>query len=210
MIRLMMADDHAVMRSGLKQILALAPDIAIECEATNGTEVLQHVRNGNLDLLLLDMSMPGISGADLIARVRSLREDLPVLVLSMHNEPQVVVSAFKAGASGYLTKDSEPEKLLDAIRKVAGGQKYIDPLLAGKIAFDVTLPESQPPHTLLTEQELNVLLLLAKGRSINEIARQLAIDSKDVSAHKMRLMEKMDLSSTAALVCYTKQNNLLD
>lgn len=210
MIRLMMADDHAIMRSGLKQILALATDIMIECEATNGAEVLQHARNGNLDLLLLDMSMPGTSGADLIARVRSFREDLPILVLSMHNEPQVVVSAFKAGASGYLTKDSEPEKLLDAIRRVADGHKYIDPLLAEKIAFDVTLSERQHPHTLLTEHEFKVLLLLAKGRSINEIAEQLAIGNKDVSAHKMRLMEKMDLSSTAALVCYTKQNNLLD
>lgn len=130
MIRLLMADDHAIMRGGLKQILALAPDIRIECEATDGAEVLQHVRNGEFDLLLLDLTMPGISGVDLIGRVRKIRDTLPILVLSMHNEAQVAARAIKAGAAGYITKDSEPERLLDAIRKVAGGHRYIDPLLA--------------------------------------------------------------------------------
>lgn len=208
MIRLLIADDHAIMRGGLKQILALASDIRIDCEATDGAEVLQHVRNGNFDVLLLDMSMPGISGAELIGRVKAIRKTLPILVLSMHNEPQVASRAFKAGASGYITKDSEPERLMDAIRKVADGLRYIDPLLAGKMAFDITFPE-RPPHALLSDRELEVMRLLASGRSINEIAGQLAISNKTVSTHKMRLMEKMDFSSTADIVKYAMKHNLL-
>jgi len=209
MIRLLIADDHAIMRGGLKQIIALASDIRIDCEATDGAEVLQHVRNGNLDVLLLDMSMPGISGAELIGRVKAIRKTLPILVLSMHNEPQVASRAFKAGASGYITKDSEPERLMDAIRKVADGLRYIDPLLAGKMAFDITFPE-RPPHALLSDRELEVMRLQASGRSINEIAGQLAISNKTVSTHKMRLMEKMDFSSTADIVKYAMKHNLLD
>ncbi len=210
MIRLMMADDHAIMRWGLRQILALAPDIKLECEATNGAEVLQHVRNANFDLLLLDMTMPGISGADLIGRIKAIRGTLPILVLSMHNESQVAIRAFKAGASGYTTKDSDPEMLLEAIRKVADGHRYIDPLLAEKMAFDVAFPERQRPHAKLSDREFEVMLLLAKGRSINEIAGQLAVSNKTISTHKMHLMEKMDFSSTAALVCYAIQQNLLE
>ena len=209
MIRLLIADDHAIMRGGLKQIIALASDIRIDCEATDGAEVLQHVRNGNFDVLLLDMSMPGISGAELIGRVKAIRKTLPILVLSMHNEPQVASRAFKAGASGYITKDSEPERLMDAIRKVADGLRYIDPLLAGKMAFDITFPE-RPPHALLSDRELEVMRLQASGRSINEIAGQLAISNKTVSTHKMRLMEKMDFSSTADIVKYAMKHNLLD
>lgn len=210
MMRLLMADDHAIMRGGLKQILALAPDIRIECEATDGAEVLQHVRNGEFDLLLLDLTMPGISGVDLIGRVRKIRDTLPILVLSMHNEAQVAARAIKAGASGYITKDSEPERLLDAIRKVAGGHRYIDPLLAEEMAFDVTFPERRQLHALLSDREFEVMCLLAKGWSIGEIAGKLAISSKTVSAHRMRLMEKMDFSSTAAIVRYAMQHNLLD
>lgn len=210
MIRLLIADDHAIMRGGLKQILALAPDIRIECEATDGAEVLQHVLNGKFDVLLMDMSMPGISGVDLIGRVKSIRETLPILVLSMHNESQVASHAFKAGASGYITKDSEPEKLLDAIRKVASGLRYIDPLQAEKMAFDITFPERRQPHALLSDRELEVMRLLAFGLSINEIAGQLAISNKTVSTHKMCLMEKMDFSSTADIVRYAKKHSLLD
>lgn len=209
MIRLLIADDHAIMRGGLKQILALASDIRIECEATDGAEVLQHVRNCNFDVLLLDMSMPGISGAELIGRVKAIRKTLPILVLSMHNEPQVASRAFKAGVSGYITKDSEPERLMDAIRKVADGLRYIDPLLAGKMAFDITFPEKLP-HALLSDRELEVMRLLASGRSINEIAGQLAISNKSASTHKMRLMEKMDFSSTADIVKYAMTHNLLE
>lgn len=210
MIRLLMADDHALVREGLKQILALSPDIRAVCEAANGAEVLQYVRNSKFDLLLLDMSMPGISGIDLIGRIKAERQTLPILVLSMHNESQVVTRAFKAGASGYITKDCEPEKLLQAIRKVAEGQKFIDPILAEQIAFDIAFPEQRLPHALLSNREYEILRLLAIGKSINDIARQLVISNKTVSTHKMHLMKKLGLSSTAAIVSYAIQHNLLE
>lgn len=210
MIRLLVADDHAIVRGGLKQIVALSPDIRVVCEAANGAEVLQLVRNEKFDLLLLDMAMPGISGVDLIGRVKAERQFLPILVLSMHNESQIVTRAFKAGASGYVTKDSEPEKLLHAIRKVADGQKYIDPMLAEQIAFDIAFPEQRLPHALLSNREYEIFRLLAMGKSINDIARQLVISNKTVSTHKMHLMKKMGLSSVAAIVSYAIQHGLLE
>jgi DNA-binding NarL/FixJ family response regulator len=205
-----MADDHAIVRGGLRQILALSPDIRVACEAANGAEALQLVRNNKFDLLLLDMTMPGISGVDLIGRIKAERQCLPILVLSMHNESQVVTRAFKAGASGYITKDCEPEKLLHAIRKVADGQKYIDPALAEQIAFDIAFPEQRLPHASLSNREYEILRLLAMGKSINDIARQLVISNKTVSTHKMHLMKKMGLSSMAAIVSYAIQHGLLE
>jgi len=210
MIRLLMADDHTIVREGLKQILALSSDIRVACEAPTGADVLQLVRNGKFDLLLLDMAMPGISGVDLIGRVKAEQQCLPILVLSMHDEPQVVTRAFKAGATGYITKDCEPEKLLHAIRKVADGQKYIDPMLAEQIAFDIAFPDQRMPHASLSNREYEILRLLAMGKSINDIARQLVISNKTVSTHKMHLMKKMGLSSMAAIVSYAIQHNLLD
>lgn len=210
MIRLLMAEDHAIVRGGLKQIFALSSDIRVVCEASNGAEVLQHVRNSKFDLLLLDMNMPGVSGVDLIGRVRATRQNLLILVLSMHNESQVVTRAFKAGASGYITKDCEPEKLMQAVRKVAEGQKYIDPVLAEQMAFDIAFPEQRLPHASLSNREFEVLRLLAMGKCINEIAKQLVISNKTVSTHKMHLMKKMGLSSMAALVSYAIQHGLLE
>lgn len=210
MIRLLMADDHAIVRGGLKQIFALSSDIRVVCEASNGTELLQHVRSDKFDLLLLDMTMPGVSGTDLIMRIKAAQKDLPVLVLSMHNDSQVVARAFKAGASGYITKDCEPERLLLAVRKVADGQKYIDPVLAEQMAFDLAFPEQRLPHSSLSNREFEVLRMLAMGLSINEIAKQLVISNKTVSTHKMHLMKKMGLSSMAAIVSYAIQHGLLE
>ena len=210
MIRLLMAEDHAIVRGGLKQVFALTPDIKVVSEAANGAEVLHHVRHGKFDLLMLDMTMPGVNGADLIGRVKAIRQNLPILILSMHNDSHVVSRAFKAGASGYITKDSEPEKLLQAIRKVAGGQKYIDPVLAEQMAFDVAFPEQRLPHASLSNREFEVLCLLAMGRGINEIAKQLVISNKTASTHKMHLMRKMGFTSLAAIVKYAIQHELLE
>jgi DNA-binding NarL/FixJ family response regulator len=209
MIRLLIADDHAIVRSGLKQIFALSPDLTVTGEATNGAEVLELVRQDSFDLLLLDLNMEGISGADLIARVKTHRPDLPILVLSMHNEPQVAARMLKAGASGYITKDCEPEILLTAIRKVAGRGKYIEPALAAQMAFDANSSDQRPPHDLLSDRELEVLRLLLVGQSVNEIATQLVISNKTVSTHKARLMEKMQLGSMADLMRYAMQHDLL-
>lgn len=210
MIRLLIADDHAIVRGGLKQIFALAPDIKLAGEAANGAEVLQQLHMGVFDLLLLDMNMPGVSGVELIARIKQSRPDLPILVFTMHNETQVATRALKAGAAGYITKDSDPERLLAAIRKVSGGGKYIDPAMAEQMAFDATFPNRCLPHALLSDREFEVFRMLIAGKGVNEIAEQLSISNKTVSTHKVHLMEKMNLSSVAELVRYALQHGIPD
>ncbi|WP_296445077.1 response regulator [Rhodoferax sp. UBA5149] len=209
MIQLVIADDHAIVRGGLKQIFALVPDFEVVGEAINGSEVLECLRHAPFDLLLLDLNMPGISGADLITRIRAHRADLPVLVLSMHNEPQVAARMLKAGASGYITKDCEPDILLAAIRKVSANGKYIDPDLAEKMVFDVTSTALAPLHSRLSDRELEVFRLLTTGKCVNEIAKQLAISNKTVSTHKVRLMVKMNLTSMADLMRYAMQHDIM-
>lgn len=208
MIRLVIADDHAIVRGGLKQIFALVPDFDVVGEAVNGSEVLDCLRLEPFDLLLLDLNMPGISGADLIARVMAHRRDLPVLVLSMHNEPQVAARMLRAGAAGYITKDCEPDILLAAIRKVAAKGRYIAPELAEKMVFDVTSTAQRPLHSLLSNREFEVFGLLISGKSVNEIATQLAISNKTVSTHKVRLMEKMQLSNMTDLLRYAIEHKI--
>jgi DNA-binding NarL/FixJ family response regulator len=207
-IRLVIADDHAIVRGGLKQIFALVPDFEVVAEAVNGGEVLDCLRLAPFDLLLLDLNMSGISGADLIRRVKAHRSDLPVLVLSMHNEPQVAARMLGAGANGYITKDCEPDILLAAIRKVAANGRFIAPDLAEKMVFDVTSTGQRPPHSLLSNREYEVFGLLASGKSVNEIAAQLAISNKTVSTHKVRLMEKMNLSNMADLLRYAMEHQV--
>jgi DNA-binding NarL/FixJ family response regulator len=209
MIRLVIADDHAIVRGGLKQLFALTPDLEVVGEAVNGSEVLERVRHDPFDLLLLDLNMPGISGADLITRVKAHRSDLPILVLTMHNEPQVATRMLKAGATGYISKDCEPDILLAAIRKVAANGKYIAPDLAEQMVFDLTSTAQCPLHSLLSERETEIFRLLTTGKGVNEIALQLAISNKTVSTHKVRLMEKMNLSSMADLMRYAMQHAIL-
>lgn len=209
MIRLMIADDHAIVRSGLRQLLSLAPDIQVQAEAVDGAQALEGLRRELPDLLLLDINMPGLSGPDLITRIKSHWPQLPILVLSMHNEGQVAARVLKAGASGYVTKDSEIEVLLGAIRKVAGGGKFIVPELAEKLVFDVSLGRDRLLHHTLSDREMEVFRLLVAGQGVNEIAEQLCISNKTVSTHKTRLMEKLGISSTAELVRYAMQNGLV-
>ncbi len=196
------------MRSGLKRIFALESDIMVVGEAVNGAEVLAWLQHDNFNLLLLDMNMPGISGADLITRIRFHRPDLSILVLSMHNVPQIAAMALRAGANGYITKDCEPDMLLSAMRKVTTGGSYIAPDLAQRMVFDVTSSAPRPPHTQLTERELEIFLMLSRGMAVNEIATQLALSSKTVSTHKARLMEKMNLGNLADLMRYAIKHEL--
>ncbi len=209
MIRLLIADDHAIVRSGLKQVFAMAPDLQVMGEAVNGAEVLDSLRQQLPDLLLLDINMPGLSGPDLIARIRAHWTKLPILVLSMHNEAQVAARVLKSGANGYVTKDSEMEVLLGAIRRVAGGGKFIAPELAEKLVFDLSLGSDAAPHSTLSDRELEIFHLLAAGKGVNEIAGQLCISNKTVSTHKTRLMEKLNVESTAELVRYALQHGLI-
>lgn len=208
MIKILMADDHGIVREGLKHLFALTADIAVVAEAVNGGQVLERLQQGDFDVILLDMSMPGVSGVNLITRIRSHSPHIPILVLSMHNEPQIARRALNAGAAGYLTKDGEPEILLTAVRKVAQGGCFIDPALAGQMVFETNDPGQKAPHEQLTEREYEILLLLAKGKSLNEIADELAISNKTVSTHKTRLMQKMNFSSNADLVHYAVANGL--
>lgn len=208
MIQVLIADDHAIVRGGIRQILSLSGDISVVAEATDGSEVMALLRQQSCDLLLMDMTMPGICGIDLISRIRSHWPELPVLVLSMHNEAQIATRALRSGASGYITKDSDPEKLLQAIRKVAGGGRYIDPVLAEQIIFNNSDNE-RSPHTLLSDREFEIFNLLVAGLGVNDIAERLVISNKTVSTHKTRMMKKMQAGSVADLVRYAVEHHLI-
>ena len=207
MIKILIADDHAVVRSGLKQILATATDVTVVDEAASGADVLAKLRVVEADLLTLDIAMPGISGVDLIRRVHGEYPDMPILILSIHNEAQVVSRALRAGASGYVTKDSDPEVLLAAIRKLVTGGRFIDPTLADAVIFQ-RHSSDVPPHEILSDREFEVLRLLASGRSINAIAEGFALSAKTVSTHKRRLMQKLGISNNAELFRYSMRHGL--
>jgi len=203
MIRLLIVDDHALMREGLKQLFDGESDITVGAEASNGEEALIILNKETVDLILLDITIPGIHGVELIKKIRELPDSPPILVLSMHNEPQIAKRKLKAGASGYMTKDSSPKDLLEAVRKVAGGGRYIAADIAEKIAFELSDTAPLVPHELLSGRELVILRMLAKGKKINEIALELDISSKTVSTHKARLMQKMHIDSDVKLMQYT-------
>lgn len=202
MIRVLIADDHAIVREGLRQLFVLCSDLSVAGEALNGGQVLSHVREGGVDLVLLDMAMPGISGVDLIKRLRLHYPDLPLLVLSMHNELQIARRALAAGANGYLTKDCGGEMLAMAIRKVAGGGRFIDPRIVERMMFAGDEEGSAAPHEQLSSREQRILGLLGQGRTVNEIAAELSISNKTVSTHKARLMQKMSFANNAELMRY--------
>ncbi|WP_040266638.1 response regulator [Pseudomonas rhodesiae] len=202
MIRMLIADDHTIMREGLKQLFTLVADVTVVAEAESGTQVIELLRQAEIDLLLLDMNMPGISGEILIARLHAQYPKLPILVLSMHNEIHIAQRALRAGALGYLTKDRDPETLLAAMRRVVSGQRYLDAGLAEQIALQSSGLKQQTYVESLSDREFQILRLLAHGMSVNQIAEQLVISNKTVSTHKTRLMEKMGFSSTADIVRY--------
>ena len=210
MIRILIADDHAIVRGGLKQLFTMVKDIEVAGEAVNGMQAIEFLRRTPVDLALLDLTMPGMGGIDLITRLRSLFPDLPILVLSMRNEPQVVRQVLKAGASGYLTKDSEPEMLVVAIRKAAAGGRFSDSTLAEQLVFDIDQPGIAPLHEQLSARETQILALLARGRSVNDIAADLMISNKTVSSHKAHLMQKMNFMNNAELVRYAIMHGLVE
>jgi len=210
MIKILIADDHAIMREGLKQLFALYPEVTVAGEATNGGQVLEALRGGNIDLVLLDMSMPGVNGVDLISRIRAHNEHLPILVLSMHNEPQIARRALATGASGYMSKDNDPETLMAAVRKVAAGGRFIDPALAEQMVFEPGGASERPPHEQLSNREFHILRLIVQGKGVNEIADELAISNKTVSTHKARLMLKLNISNNAELVRYGVAHGLTE
>jgi DNA-binding NarL/FixJ family response regulator len=210
MIRLVIADDHAIVREGLKRIVASAQGLNIVAEAADGTEVMQRVRELDFDVLVLDLSMPGRSGMELIKLVRAEKPKLRILVLSMHQELQYAVRAIKSGASGYLTKESAPGELEQAIRKIAGGGAYVTAEVAEQLALGA-MPGSQTlPHESLSDREFEVFRLLAAGVSVTDIGARLKLSVKTVSTHKANLMQKMGLHNASDLVRYAIKHGLVD
>jgi DNA-binding NarL/FixJ family response regulator len=210
MIRVVVADDHTIVREGLKQILSAAGDLAVVGEAQNGHEVLERVRAFDFEVLLLDMSMPGKSGIELIKQVRAEKPKLRILVLSMHEEEQYAVRAIKAGASGYLTKDSASAQLVSAIRKVAGGGAFITDSVAQQLALSAMPHTEGPPHSALSDREFQVFRELVSGKAVTEIAAELNLSVKTVSTHKARIMQKMNMSNPAELIRYAIHHRLVD
>jgi DNA-binding NarL/FixJ family response regulator len=210
MIRILIADDHTIVREGLKQLLSAAAGLEIAGEARDGYEVLQRMRDTQFDLLLLDMSMPGKSGVDLIKQIRGEKPKLRILVLSMHEERQYAVRAIKAGASGYLTKESASAQLVMAIRKVAAGGAYISAEVAEQLALGA-MPQSEGlPHAALSDREFQVFRMLVSGRAVSDIAEQLNLSVKTVSTHKARLMQKMNMDNHTELIRYAIAHRLID
>jgi DNA-binding NarL/FixJ family response regulator len=199
-----------MVRSGLKEILADTGDIVVAGEATDGHEALAQVRAQDFDVAVLDMTMPGRSGIELIKQVKEARPKLRVLVLTMHKEEQYAVRALRAGASGYLTKESAADQLVAAIRRIAAGGAYVSPETAERLALDAGRSSDAPPHTLLSDREFQVFRMIAKGSAVGEIAKQLSLSVKTVSTHKNRIMEKMGLANQAELIRYALEHKLLD
>lgn len=211
MIRILIADDHDILRAGLKHILQDSGDIVVAGEAADGHAVLAMVRSGQWDALVLDLSMPGKSGIELIKQIKAEYPRLPVLVLSMHREDIYAVRALKAGASGYLCKDNAETLLVPAIRKVASGGLFINQAVAEKLAMEMLSGAGNGlPHTRLTDREYQVFLLLARGAGVSEIGQRLSLSVKTVSTHKARILEKMALANAAELIHYAIRHRLID
>jgi two-component system, NarL family, invasion response regulator UvrY len=211
MIRILIADDHAILRAGLKHLLSDYPDITVAGEASNGQEVLVKVRSEVWDVLVLDMTMPGKSGIELIKQLKQIAPSLPILILSMHKEDVYAVRALKAGAAGYLCKDNAEEQLVTALRKVAAGGLYINAAVAEKIAAGMLHGNllDAAPHTRLSDREYQVFQLLVAGSNVTDIAQNLNLSIKTVSTHKTHIHEKLDCANVAELIHYAIRHDLV-
>lgn len=211
MIKILIADDHAILRAGLKHLLSEHADLVIAGEACNGQEAIAKVHAEHWDILVLDMTMPGKSGIELIKQLKQLAPKLPILILSMHKEDVYAVRALKAGAAGYLCKDNAEDQLIPALRKVAAGGLYITAAVAEKLAIDVQHRDIQdaPSHTRLSDREYQIFQAIVTGDSVTDIAQKLNLSVKTVSTHKTHIQEKMGCDSVAELVRYAVQHNLL-
>lgn len=210
MKRILVADDHTIVREGLKQILAKSGDLEVAGEAANGNDVLKLVREQEWDVLVTDMSMPGRNGIELIKLVKEARPKLPVLVLSMYGEDQYAVRAIRAGASGYLNKESASDQLVTAIRKIAAGGVHVSPAVAEALVQNVRGAQRAAPHEALSDREFQVLRLIASGHSVTDIGEQLNLSPKTVSTHKTRILEKMNMSNQAELIRYALEHRLTE
>jgi DNA-binding NarL/FixJ family response regulator len=210
MIEVIIADDHPIVRAGLKQIMLQDDGIAVTGEASNGAELLNRVRQGRYDVILLDLTMPGMDGLDVLKQLKIETPDTPVVILTVHPESQYALRVLRAGASGYLTKESASDRLIEAIHKVHRGGKYITPSLAEKIAFALDEGTAGAPHESLSDREYQVLCLIGSGRTVSQIADALSLSVKTVSTYRARILEKMRLQNNAELIHYAVQNGLVE
>jgi two-component system invasion response regulator UvrY len=210
MIKILIADDHRMFREGLKHILAEYPDLVVADEANNGQEVLDKIWKNNYDMVLLDITMPGMTGLEALKQLKNDKPKLPVLILSMHPEEQYAIRVLRAGASGYLTKESAPDELITAIRKISQGRKYITPSLAERLASEFEADSEKPLHDILSDREYQVLSMIAGGKTLTHIAKELSLSIKTVSTYRTRIMEKMKMKTNAEVMHYVIKHQLLD
>ena len=210
MVKVLVADDHAVVRQGLKQILADTIGMKVVAEASDGAAVLERLRGGGVDVVVLDLSMPGISGIEVTKQIRREYPSVHVLVLSIHPEDQYAVRVMRAGASGYLTKDSAPSELVAALRRVSEGHKFVSGSLAEKLAIGLESGSDREPHEALSDREYEVMRRLALGQTVGQIACELVLSAKTVSTYRSRLMRKMYMHSNAEVTRYAITHGLID
>jgi two-component system invasion response regulator UvrY len=210
MIKILIADDHAIVREGLKQIVAETDDMVVADEAGSGQEVLDKIGVKKFDVIVLDMSMPGMGGFEILRRIKRERPKLPVLVLTIHPEEQYAVRVLKNGAAGYLNKESAPEELISALRRVSSGRKYVSTTLAEKLALDLERGQERPLHENLSDREYEVLCMIASGKRVKEIAEQLRLSIKTISTYRVRILEKMRMKHNAELIHYAIKHRLVE
>lgn len=208
-IRILIADDHPIVREGYKKILSDTPDMVVADEAENGQEVLNCIRKKNYDLILLDISMPGRSGLEILKELKNETPRLPVLILSIYPEEQYAVRAFRAGASGYLTKASAPNELISAIRKISQGGRYISSSLAEQLTYYLDADAERPLHETLSDREYQVMLMIASGKTVSEIAAELFLSVKTISTYRSHILEKMKMKNNAEITLYAVRNKLV-
>ena len=210
MIRVLIADDHPVVRAGLREILVHHMEGVVWGEAENAQQVLAEVQRHSWDLLILDITMPGRSGYDILGDLKQLQPKLPILVLSMHPEDQYAKRALTAGARGYLEKESAPEELIQAVRKLLAGGRYVSPALAEQFARDLHEGSDRPVHETLSPREFEILLMIGSGKTVSQIAEELHLSVTTVSTYRARVLEKMNMATTAELMRYVIRNHLVD
>ena len=210
MINILVADDHAVVRRGLRQILAETPDISVGGEAATAQEVLKLVREHRFNVVVLDISLPGGSGLELLGEIRRERPTLPVLILTVHSEDQYAIRAIKSGAAGFLTKETAPDKLIEAVRKVASGGRFVSAELAETLASALAGDNAGSPHERLSNREFEILKMLASGKTVSEVAATLALSVKTVSTHRTRILKKMGMRTNAELTTYAVRRGLVE
>jgi len=208
-INVLIADDHAVVRQGLKQILSKTPDLLVVGEAATGLETLEKIQTVEVDVLVMDMEMPQKNGWEVLAELQIRYSSLPVVILSIYSEDQFGLRFLKAGASGYLTKTSTPHQLVEAIRRVANGGKFVSPSLAERLVLDMGKEQEKPLHESLSDREFQVLYMIAEGKPLKGIAEELSISTTTVSTHRARILEKMKMKTNADLIRYATQQGLM-